>query len=94
MICNKNYLAARLRVCEIKDLIWVMLFKVLMYTSEFKGSNRLALRCQIAVLNQSIEVFSKKDRPILANSFWILASQDLYFLNYLVNTHNPREYVD
>ena len=31
MICNKNYLADILRVCEIKDLIWVMRFKVLKY---------------------------------------------------------------
>ena len=27
MICNKNYLADILRVCEIKDLIWVMRFR-------------------------------------------------------------------
>ena len=27
MICNNNYLADILRVCEIKDLIWVMRFK-------------------------------------------------------------------
>ena len=27
MICNNNYLADILRVCEIKDLIWVMLFQ-------------------------------------------------------------------
>ena len=25
MICNNNYLADILRVCEIKDLIWVMM---------------------------------------------------------------------
>ena len=27
MICNNNYLTEILRVCEIKDLIWVMLFQ-------------------------------------------------------------------
>ena len=27
MICNNNYLADILRVCEIKDLIWVMRFQ-------------------------------------------------------------------
>ena len=27
MICNKNYLADVLRVCEINDLIWVMRFQ-------------------------------------------------------------------
>ena len=27
MICKKNYLADILRVCEIKDLIWVMRFQ-------------------------------------------------------------------
>ena len=31
MICNNNYLADIRRVCEIKDLIWVMLFEVLKY---------------------------------------------------------------
>ena len=34
---------------------------------------------KIAILNWSFEVYSKKDRPRLANSFRILASQDLYF---------------
>ena len=27
MICNNNYLADILRVCEMKDLIWVMSFQ-------------------------------------------------------------------
>ena len=27
MICNNNYLADILRVCEIKNLIWVMRFQ-------------------------------------------------------------------
>ena len=27
MVCNNNYLADILRVCEIKDLIWVMRFQ-------------------------------------------------------------------
>ena len=27
MICNNSYLAAILRVCEMKDLIWVMRFQ-------------------------------------------------------------------
>ena len=27
MICNNNYLADILRVCKIKDLIWVMPFQ-------------------------------------------------------------------
>ena len=27
MICNNNYLADILRVCEIRDLIWVMRFQ-------------------------------------------------------------------
>ena len=27
MICNNNYLADILRVCEIKDLIWAMRFQ-------------------------------------------------------------------
>ena len=27
MICNNNYLADIIRVCEIKDLIWVMRFQ-------------------------------------------------------------------
>ena len=27
MICNNNYLADILRVCKIKDLIWVMRFQ-------------------------------------------------------------------
>ena len=27
MICNDNYLADTLRVCKIKDLIWVMRFQ-------------------------------------------------------------------
>ena len=27
MICNNNYLADILRVCEIKDLFWVMRFQ-------------------------------------------------------------------
>ena len=27
MICNNNYLVDILRVCEIKDLIWVMRFQ-------------------------------------------------------------------
>ena len=27
MICNNNYFADILRVCEIKDLIWVMRFQ-------------------------------------------------------------------
>ena len=27
MICNNNYLADILRVCEIKDLIWMMRFQ-------------------------------------------------------------------
>ena len=27
MICNNKYLAGFLRVCEIKDLIWVMRFQ-------------------------------------------------------------------
>ena len=27
MICNNNYFAYILRVCEIKDLIWVMRFQ-------------------------------------------------------------------
>ena len=27
MICSNNYLADILRICEIKDLIWVMLFQ-------------------------------------------------------------------
>ena len=27
MICNNSYLADILRVCEIKDLIWVMRFQ-------------------------------------------------------------------
>ena len=27
MICNNNYLAYILRICEIKDLIWVMRFQ-------------------------------------------------------------------
>ena len=27
MICNNKYLADILRICEIKDLIWVMRFK-------------------------------------------------------------------
>ena len=35
MICNNNYLADILRVCEIKALIWVMRFKVLKYISIF-----------------------------------------------------------
>ena len=39
----------------------------------------MAWSSQIAILNWSIEVFSKKDRPRLANSFRILASQVLYF---------------
>ena len=57
----------------------------------FAFKYRLALSSQVAVLNWSIEVFSKKYRPRLANSFWILASQVIYFLQYLVNTHNQRE---
>ena len=36
MICNKIYLADILRVCEIKDLIWVMRFKVLKYIIQIK----------------------------------------------------------
>ena len=27
MICNNNYLADILRLCEMKDLIWVMRFQ-------------------------------------------------------------------
>ena len=30
MICDNNYLADILRVCEIKDLIWVMRFQSLL----------------------------------------------------------------
>ena len=38
MICNNNYLADILRVCEIKDLIWVMRFQSpLVYSLLFKG---------------------------------------------------------
>ena len=49
-------------------------------SSEFNTRlNGLAWSSQIAILNWIIEVFSKKDRPRLANSFQILASRDLYF---------------
>ena len=38
MICNNNFLADILRVCEIKDLIWVMRFQSpLVYISEYGG---------------------------------------------------------
>ena len=37
MLCNNNYLADILRVCEIKDLIWVMRFQSpLVYIDTFK----------------------------------------------------------
>ena len=37
MICNKNYSADILRVCEIKNLIWVMRFQSPeVYTAAFQ----------------------------------------------------------
>ena len=33
MICNNNYLADILRVCAIKDLIWVMRFQSHIYVA-------------------------------------------------------------
>ena len=65
MICNNNYLAAILRVCEIKDLIWVMRFQ----------SPLVYLKCaknffwQNSLFHSSKEVFLQTFRQFLEN--WI-----------------------
>ena len=42
MICNNNYLADILRVCDIKDLIWVMRFKSpLVYFGDILNINNI-----------------------------------------------------
>ena len=54
MICNNNYFADILRVCEIKDLIWVMRFQSpLVY---FLGLSNLS-ECHLILLIRFYDVF-------------------------------------
>ena len=56
MICNKNYLADILRVCEIKDLIWVMRFQSpLVY---FRRSRAARLNSEVGDDSSEIQTHS------------------------------------
>ena len=63
MICNINYLADILRVCEIKDLIWVMRFQSPLVYNLFQVFKRTAslfwLRNEKNIINMIKHSFLK-----------------------------------
>ena len=61
MICNKNYLADILRVCELKDIIWVMRFQsplVYIRDHEILSALQSGLIPGDSTVNQLVDIYN------------------------------------
>ena len=70
MICNKNYLADILRICEIKDLIWVMRFQSPLVYIVAKGTvipHPNWMFCKVNEVREVNEVHATDERSLHVN---------------------------
>ena len=79
MICNNNYLADILRVCEIKDLIWVMRFQSPLVYISFESSATVEPRQRISNIYIYLYVH---DQSVFIGSELILTTTDAVHVVY------------
>ena len=64
MICNNEYLADILRVCEIKDLIWVMRFQSPLVYITYEARVRVRIGNPVLPSKNICSYFPRKTRHV------------------------------